>query len=217
MSTIMEEILTCAVCGKESGHVSLSSSNCSGEPDLDFRPSEMLRSTMGYWINECPHCGYASGSLDDPTSVDEGWLKTEAYHSANTIAFTSILAKSFYKSYLIKIKDNNYKDAFYAALHAAWACDDSNDIDSAIVCRKAALEQLDLLIASDATNSDSTETYRIIRMDLLRRIGLFSEVISEYSNVMFSSDLSNQIREFQLYLAQQCDTNCYTVEDCFNK
>ena len=210
MSRPIRISVKCAVCGEESNQTVLASTNRFGSPDLDLRPPEMMRSTMRWWIQECPHCGYVSGSLDDETSVDAQWLKQESYISANSLNFASKLAGRFYKDYLISVAENAPKEAFYAALHAAWACDDSEDFDNSILCRKAALEQLDILISKENDN----ETYRVMRMDLLRRSGQFSSVVEEYENVRFSQELLNRIKDFQLRLARQGDTDCYTVADC---
>lgn len=40
-----------------------------GYPDLDFRPSEMLRGTMGCWVQECPYCGYIHSTLNEPCDL----------------------------------------------------------------------------------------------------------------------------------------------------
>ena len=210
MTTRSKMVHTCAVCGKKSKHLVLTSSNQFGSPDLDLRPPEMMRSTMNYWIQECPHCGYVAGSVDDPTSVDEMWLKSENYISTNGITFESNLARQFYKHYLIKSFENDVSSAFNAALHAAWACDDGDETENAVRCRLAALEQLEKLIAED----DENETIFVLRMDLLRRTKQFSRVIDEYSDKKFSQELLNKIRDFEIRLSEKQDAACYTVDDC---
>lgn len=207
----------CSVCGKKSRQQVLTSTNRFGAPDLDLRPPEMMRSTMGWWIQECPRCGYISDNLETVSGIDRKWLKSKDFRSANGIAFASKLAKKFYKRYLISVADQNIENAF----HAAWSCDDSGDEENAVLCRQAALEQLDLLIAADKEDKecgdeDPAETYRLIRMDLLRRTNQFARVIDEYAQVEFSSELLNRVKAFQIERAKQNDPRCYTVDDCTN-
>jgi hypothetical protein len=48
--------VVCAVCGNKSVTDGLMSTNTIGPPDLDMRPAEMQRSTMGYWVDNCEKC-----------------------------------------------------------------------------------------------------------------------------------------------------------------
>ena len=127
MSTAARVTRKCSVCGKESEHRVLMSSNTfGGGPDLDTRPAEMMRSTMCYWVQECPHCGYISEDISDETSVGKEYLDSEEYIKCNNLKLPTDLANKFYKYYLLNIKDENPKDAFLAALHTAWICDDKS-------------------------------------------------------------------------------------------
>ena len=213
MSVPMKITCTCSVCGKKSNRIVLASTNCFGPSDLDTRPPEMMRSTMRWWIQECPKCGYVSESLENTTTVSRRWLKSFKYLFTDGIIFVSSLAEKFYKYYLISIADGKTEKACSAAVHAAWACDDVDDTANAIICRKTALVQLDRLFSEDICiyEDEEIESLRLIRMDLLRRSEQFSKVIDEYSNVVFSSDEQNQIKEFQLTLAQREDTDRYLM------
>ncbi|MBR6744885.1 MAG: DUF2225 domain-containing protein [Clostridia bacterium] len=199
----------CSVCGKSSKQTILLSSNRFGAPDLDLRPPQMMRGTMCWWIQECPHCGYVAKSLDDKTNVTAKWLQSAEYRACNDIDFSSPLAKRFYRHYLISEKQRNVNDAFYAALHAAWACDDTGDTENAVRCRTLALNELEKMIASGPSNED----FLVLKADLLRRTGAFEALIEEYQNKAFSSDLLNRIIAFQIAKAKLGDTACYTVAD----
>ena len=63
MTTMFRQKYKCAVCGTEKEFYGIASTNSFGSPDLDLRPPEMQRSTMGQWIQQCPKCGYVSGSI----------------------------------------------------------------------------------------------------------------------------------------------------------
>ena len=198
----------CSVCGKESEQRVLTSTNAFGSPDLDLRPPKMKRSTMPLWIQECPHCGYISGSIDDETSINEVFLKSEEFCSCSNNNFKSELAKRFYKYYMINLLDDNYEDAFYAILHAAWACDDVNDYEKAIYCRKLAIVEIEKII-----KENNNETLKVQRADLLRRAGLFEKISAEYNVTDFADEKLQKIIMFQIQKAEEQNTDCYTVAD----
>lgn len=203
----------CSVCGAESEQITLASTNVFGPPDLDLRPPEMKRSTMCWWIQECPKCGYVSESIDDSSCVDKKFLQSTEYTSCTGRNFISELAQKFYKYYLINLLDKNDKDAFYAVLHASWACDDANDTDNAVYCRKLAIVEIEKLISNNPDNN----TLLVQKADLLRRAGLFQIVINEYNSVKFDEELLNQIIAFEIEKSFGEDMNCYTVADAMAK
>lgn len=209
MSLPRQITCTCAVCGETSNQTVLASTNTFGSPDLDLRPSEMMRSTMGWWLRECPHCGYVSKSLEDRTRVDRQWLRREEYLNCDGIGFSAKLAKRFYKFYLINVADGSHGAAFYAALHAAWVCDDKEDRENAVHCRKLALEQMDAL----GELVRGREELMVLRADIMRRAGLFGELIREYEPMSFREPLHGKIIAFQLEKARAGDVRCYRVSD----
>ena len=211
MSRIVLDECKCAVCGATNEYRVLASTNTfGGGPDLDTRPAEMHRSTMPVWIQECPECGYISGEVSDKTSVTKEWLQSEKYLTCDGISFVSDLAKQFYKYYLINLEDQNTEDAFFAALHAAWACDDKKDRQNAKLCRELAIPLAAALIEEEDNNKDSIQ---LMRADLMRRAGQFEEMISIYASVHFTNDLFNQILDFEVEKAREKDTACYRIED----
>ena len=209
MSMHMNVERVCYVCGKMSKQTVLVSTNRVGSPDLDLRPPEMERSTMAWWIEECPHCGYAAPDLSEKTAITKEWLNNGQYISCDGRNFANTLAERFYKHYLISSANADNKAAFYAVLHAAWASDDVDDIINAIYSRKKALELFQKLVFAD----DEEETYSLMRADLLRRTGQFELLIKEYEKKTFSDKLLNKIAVFQVEKAKQRDTACYTVAD----
>lgn len=52
MTTASRTSKECFVCGLVSQHPVLKSTNEFGYRDLDFRPAQMRRSTMVYWVQE---------------------------------------------------------------------------------------------------------------------------------------------------------------------
>ena len=209
MSSIIDIERKCWVCGEMSEQAGLASTNRFGSPDLDLRPPEMERSTMEWWLEECPHCGYVANDLSEKTDITKDWLKNNQYSSCDNRNFASTLVEKFYKYYLINMINNNHKSAFYAVLHAAWACDDVEDVDNAMYCRQKALEELSQFVV----NNDEKETLLLVRADLLRRTRQFDLLVKEYEGQIFSEELLNKIATFQVEKAKKQDTACYTVAD----
>ena len=209
MTTMYQDTVKCYVCGKESKHAVLGSTNSFGSPDLDLRPPEMMRGTMAYWAHECPYCGYIAKNIDLGTVVTEAWLARVEFINANNIEFKSELAKRCYKEYLINLEDENIYKAFAVILNAAWACDDAQDIGNAILCRNLALDLIDELIEKE----DDPSTLMLQKIDLLRRSNQFNKVLGEFSGIFMDKDLLQDILDFQLEKAKNHDNACYTVED----
>lgn len=210
MSSIQRIENECAICGMKSIFRTLLSTNTIGSSDLDFRPSEMKRSTMDLWIQECPNCGYISEEISDKSNVEPEWLKSDSYSSCNGIDFVSKLAKNFYKQYMIAVEDGNTKTAFFALLHAAWACDDANDDKNSDLCRKMAIPVATSLIESDKSKK---EIYQVIRADMMRRAGLFDELIKTYTWVWIKDKHLKRIVKFERKKAKIQDSSRYTFND----
>ena len=229
MSFPVIETVKCSVCNHTSKQTILLSSNTFGPPDLDLRPSSMLRETMCWWIQECPHCGYVSESIDNDdddsedfnffkdfedfkdhnsndVKITEEWLASKEFKASyRERKFKHQLAERFYKHYLICKATKRNTDAFYAILHAAWSCDDARDFENAIFCRSVALEIIETLKLD--------EDLTLVKADLLRRTGNFSRLIDEFKDQHFSKDILNQIIAFQLKKAALQDISCYTIGD----
>ena len=195
----------CSVCGTTNAFNVIMSTNSFGSPDLDLRPPEMQRSTMPYWLQECHKCRYVAEDISERANIKAEFLQSEEYLSCNGIKFKSELAKRFYRYYLINLENKEFQDAFFAILHAAWACDDEEDFDNAVKCRDVAV--------SLHSKLKPDENLSVMKMDILRRSRQFETLISEYSSVEYSQEILNKIAKFQLQKAKEKDTACYTVAD----
>lgn len=209
MTTIRERTYKCSVCGSKRNYRILTSTNSFGSMDLDTRKPGMMRNTMHLWIHECPDCGYVAENVNDKTTVTREYLDSKEYCKCDGIRFRSGLAKRFYKDYLISMHDKKIDQAMWATLHAAWASDDAKDNSSAKVCRKQCVMLLDRIIKMNG----EAEDLLILKCDLLRRIGCFKMVITEYEGMKFENELLQKIADFEVKLAKMKNTRVYTVED----
>lgn len=213
MTRITKVEIECGVCGKESTHSALLSTNSFGSPDLDLRPSEMSRSTMNTWILECPHCGYVASKLNENPEIDTDFIMTDKYMNCDGFEFEKDLAGRFYKGYLIANEKNNIRESYLNLLHCAWVCDDGEDIDNARKIRKLSIGYLDELIKMGGEEKDN---FVLMKADLLRRSGEFDRVIEEYSDMILDEEILNKVITFQIIKARQRDDACYTLNDVEN-
>ncbi len=212
MSTIFPITCKCGLCGAASEQRALGSSNRLGSPDLDMRPPEMLRSTMAWWLQECPVCGYVSGDLSQLPDIDAKWFVSDEYFKMAGRRFKDPLTGRFYKYYLINMKTGQMREAFFAALHAAWVCDDARDFENAQFCRMTALFVLQKYMDMVPDRAER-EDLMLIKADILRRAGMFDELIAEYEGKTFSTYPADEIIAFQIGRARLKDADCYTVAD----
>lgn len=214
MTTIVPQEVKCSMCGSISKQQLIASTNTfMGSPDLDLRPAEMARSTMVYWIQECPDCGYVSADISRKMRIAKAFLKTDEYINCDGNKLPK-LAQLFYRYYLINLQKNSIESAFYAILHSAWDCDDHGDVDNAIMCRNKAITLIENLIRKK--KGEDRNTLLLIKADLFRRAKKFDEMIEEYKDITFKDELLNKILAFQINKANQKDSSRYTINDVSN-
>lgn len=214
MTTLHTDRFTCAVCGTESEHAIVTSTNQFGSPDLDLRPPEMARSTIAFWVQECPNCGYVADNITDPLEIDSSLLATERYLSCDGIPFgdsqLAAVARRFYKQYILAEEAHDDRQALFTLMHAAWMCDDDGNKEAASLCRAKAAEKAATLIEQGAPDKDSLQ---MVRSDLCRRSGRFEDVVRICSALSFQDETLEKVRLFELLKAQEGDEGCHTVAE----
>ncbi len=212
MTTFMPVEKRCAICKAKATYMEVASTITFRSPDLDLRPSELQRSTMDSWIQECPKCGYVSYDIENKTKIKIDWLKNDKYLNCDGVKLQSELAKKFYKSYIINTECKQTENAFDDILHCAWACDDKNDKDNAVHCRNIAIELLSDLIDNTEDESEK-DTLKLQKLDIMRRVGQYEKLLNEYSGISFETELLNQIFMFEMEKSKLKDDSCYTIDD----
>ena len=233
MTTMMSDRRRCFICGYVSEYPILTSTNTFGACDLDFRPPEMKRSTMPYWIQECPSCGYVavdvSLSAPFPKYIRQ-LIASEDYRNCGDLRFRSDLAKQFYRQYFLALEKGDKQEALHAIHCAAWECDDTPGEEmNAKQCRLLALDVLENDHPHDMeTEAEDDDYYEddekeeikdLIKADLLRRTGQFEEVIAEYSKKQYETNKQfHSFAKYQVMLAMQQDDTCHRLDEalaCF--
>jgi hypothetical protein len=218
MTTIFRQSATCAVCGRTAEATLTGSTNQFGFPDLDFRPPEMMRSTIGSWLQECPSCGYCAESLEEADAGVVAIVRGEAFAAFRSgIADFAQPAKSFHAAAFIAAERLRYAEAFHHTLHEAWAHDDSGDTVRANAARLNAVDLLNQIHREGLRIFEGDGTDAAVAADLLRRAGDFrrSEEVCRAALDEGCSDPNQQVLEFQLKLCSEHDAGGHTMEEVF--
>lgn len=184
MTTALNIQVTCASCGRESRQTEIGSTYIMGPPDLDTRPGQMQRSTMEYWVQMCPHCGYVDTEIKSAIQEAITVVRSETYQAQLRDPTVPELARRFLCHSVLEEALGNLADAGWASLHAAWACDDAPNSEAASRCRRRALASFEkaTVVGQKITDQDYAE-YPLV-VDLLRRIGEFDQARNSCERAM---------------------------------
>lgn len=206
MKTEIKEF-ECSVCGKKSEYTVITEISAEGAPDMDLRPPMPHRSTMEYWVMECPECSYCNGTIETPLNADKSYLESKEYKTLGGMKTENPLVSRFVRKALVCLKNRDYAEAVQSYLYGAWVCDDSEDTDTAKECRTEALSIME--------NSDvlKDENFFLLRADLLRRNGQFEKVISDYGERVFKVPLMLLASQYQVKLAGNEDSSAHKMSE----
>lgn len=216
MSSLSHEDLTCAVCGLVSSRTLLHGSNSIEPPDFDTRPGEMMRSTLFYWVMDCPHCGYAAPDIRESDVRAAGIVRAEPYQRRRTDEALPEDARRFacYAYLLEELQE--FASAGWTALHAAWMCDDRGSARSAQHCRSEAIRLWKKGKAhGENFMEDHPQEFALVT-DVLRRMGDFDAAREACLEALGMSDLEPFIEDMlrrQLTLIQQKDTAAHSMAE----
>jgi hypothetical protein len=217
MTEIIHTKQVCAVCGTEIEFPALSSDNNFGTPDLDLRPSEIERSTLPYLIQTCSTCGYCSPDISviEPRAVE--LVQAEIYKLRLKDRKFPELANAFLCWCLLQEVCGKTESAAWAAIHAAWACDDAGETGGAALCRIKAVDLLRAAIRGRKIRGSSSVL--ALMTDLLRRAGRFEEALDLCVKGLerrYQKPVHTLLR-FQRELCFKKDMACYTVADAMKQ
>lgn len=206
METEIKEF-KCSVCGSESKHTVITKIQANGAPDMDLRPPAPHRSTMEYWVMECPECHYCNGSIDIPLKADKSYLDSDEYKTLDGLKTENPLVSKFVRKAIVCMKNKDYKEAVQSYLYGAWVCDDNHNIETGLECRKKALN-----IIENSTILDD-DNFLLLRADLLRRTGQFDKVVSDYGEKFFNVPLMLLASQYQVKLAKNKDILAHKMSE----
>jgi uncharacterized protein (DUF2225 family) len=218
MTTWAETEITCAICGSTSTFQVLHSSNQMGPSDLDTRPAEMLRSTMGMWIQRCPTCGYCAPKVDEIPADRQRirtFLEDERYQQQWKDTTYPYLANDFLCWSLIAEALESFTEAGWASLHAAWACDDSQKDAQARQARLRAVELFRQAQTHQQPFAGQPGAEEAILTDMLRRCGQFESALAEVQRGLAQNppDVVQHVLTFQRSLCARHDDQVHTMAE----
>jgi hypothetical protein len=154
--------VVCAVCGTESRQTLFRPSAPEQAPDLDLRPGQPLRGTMGRWLQQCPHCGYAAPDISQAHPAAAQAVGAANFRALLNDAAHPPLARRFLAWALVLEETGALHAAAEATLQAAWTADDLGRHELARAWRLEAVA-----LWRSGPPLDSEQTVRIV--DALRR------------------------------------------------
>jgi len=220
MATIFMVDTKCYVCGKNSRFPQSGPIMDNGTSrDLDGRPSGMGRSNIYMRVQRCVHCGYCSlevsqGHESYPDIVNSAAYKAMLYSKEQSETANSYLCCSLLLRY-----SESWSEVGWGALHAAWICDDNKYEESALRCRKLALDFFTKTRESGAAFADSKNEEEVLLIDILRRLGEFEkagkicmEMLGKIDNGDIDDDTAEIILNYEKHLIEKQDVKCHTFE-----
>ncbi len=204
MSTVKEISVRCAVCGVESKQAVLTSYSLFGEPDLDFRPAPMMRSTMNCWLMECPNCRYVAKTLRRWPCASKKTLR-QIYSGLDTSL--PLLAHAFHKRALYCEYVQDATGALRAYLCAAWACDDAEDDIHAMAMRLKCLELAQKKL--HCCRRSKWRKYMQLIADLLRRTQNIATLRNMDTNDRRLDYMTRELLIYQKALAEKHDFSAH--------
>jgi hypothetical protein len=214
MTTLGRTKATCFICGNASEHTTIGSTNRFGSPDLDLRPPPMMRETITYWIQRCPTCGYCADSISAGPEIAKEIVKSSGYVEQRDNPAFPALANAFLCWSLIEAADGKDAEAGWAALHAAWICDDKA-AEKADFCRQKAIALFLGARSKGQTFVKGGATEALLLADLYRRSGQFDQVDAACNEGLTQQPdlLMKSLFLAQRQLAHSRDRGRHTVEE----
>lgn len=226
MTTVYTVTKTCYVCNSTNEYYEVSSTSTFGSSDLDTRPPQMERSTIDFWIEECPSCGYCAPDVSTGPWRISDILESKEYKKKAKKPSYPDLARKFLCWSTIQELLGEYCGAGWTALYAAWACDDAQAPEKAELCRKEAIRLLEKALDDGVSFAEQPGEEELVMVDLLRRSGQFekAEVICKQGLAKVQDEIIKQglvkmqdetIKRallFEQILLESKDRECYTVE-----
>ena len=215
MTMMSEKEVECGVCGEVSKHHSVMSTNAFGSPDLDTRPPEMERSTIDEWVQRCPYCRYCAPDISKATPETKMILLSDEYQHIVDSDQLPEKATTFLASSYIHDQANNFAEAAWRAIHAAWVCDDENHHDGSKSCRIKAIGLIDQTAVNGQAISCQAGATETVTIDLLRRSGNFEKALDfiEKAKTENLDDVIIRIIYFEKVLIENRDTGAHTVAE----
>ncbi|MBN1167601.1 MAG: hypothetical protein JXA44_10800 [Methanospirillaceae archaeon] len=167
--------------------------------DLDLRPRTMTGDPVPVIIQCCPSCGYCARDIGrEITPGVREFVTGPAYRSRLIDPALPSSACRHLCSGLIAEYENNPREAVRSVLHAAWICDDLQEVAGSVSCRMMAAEQIISAGSYGIRIRREPGLNELVLSDLFRRAGAFEEAAAVVSSVIYPG-ISEDIAEALLF------------------
>lgn len=219
MTTINEAVARCSVCGAVNQYMAIGSTNAMGSSDLDTRPPEMARSTICDQVRRCSSCGYCADDLESASPGVRAVVDSQEYRIQLTDPTYPELANSFLCAAIINRDSQQFADAVWPLIRAAWVCDDNDMAAQAKTCRLKAANMIALAEEHGQSVVEQEGGGTALLVDLLRRSGQIAQA-KQVLTTRRTPDIEGiiaSILDFQAVLLDRGDTACHTVDEAMGE
>ena len=211
------EEVVCGVCGT-ANRIGRSSAlpEPAEPPDFDTRPGEPLRSTIPNWVEMCSTCGYCGDDISRAAEGAEAIVRSEEYRIYLEDSWIPAKARQFLCFAYLLDRMHQHADAGWAALQAAWICDDAGDENAASRCRMHAIELWQRGKQAGQLFSDDMATEFALVTDVYRRIGEFEDATVACAEGLDLEDIPPSVEAMlrkQLTLIQTRDRAAHSMRE----
>ncbi len=215
MTVLRETEQTCRVCGHRERYTVALSGSAFGSADLDTRPPPFLRFNLAFEIQRCPACGYCAPDVSEGPDEAAAVVAREDYRAQLDDPSRPPLANAFLCWSQIQEAAGAYAEAGWAALKAAWACDDEGAEEAARRCRTRALALFRRARAQGQPFAEDPASEAALEADLLRRCRRFDEAraAAEAGLRAEPTPLLAAVLRYQLRLCDEGDDGLHQVEE----
>jgi len=215
MTNLIQESRQCLVCGEINEYTEVTSTNEFGAPDLDTRPPEMLRSTIPFWIQRCPSCGYCAPQVSAGPQTAGEIVDSNAYLGQSGNPTYPALANHFLCWATIQESCGELAEAGWTCVHAAWVCDDENASLGASLCRMKAIELFKQARRNGARFSEQAGAEDALLADLYRRCGEFEKAVTavQVGVLKRPEQVLRKVLYYQVNLVMQRNVASHSVDE----
>lgn len=217
MTTIIPMESECSLCGTRSEQFVAGRLVDDGLPDLDSRPPEETRSSIIFWVQRCPQCGYCATdiSLEYPLAAET--VRSAVYQKLLRRRAMPEKARHFLAWALIQEANEEFGGAGWSSLHAAWVCDDAEKAQAAVECRRLALARFAQQRArlGHITGFEEPGVEEVVLADLCRRTGRFDEAArwAEQGVRRQPQEMVRRGLEMEFSLARQKERGAHALDE----
>ena len=218
MTTTQDAERECQICGESHAYRIVFSSNTSGPPDLDGRPSFSLRCDSLVGLERCPRCGYRDFFLSEKPMATVEAIEDDAYRQATEVTGPE-LAKDWHCWSVLCEMAGDSLGAADAELKAAWVCDDEVAVEAGRVFRESAIRHFKDYLEAGSPSPERRAQLLSVVIDLQRRSGNFGDAASMIETLALDGsdpgegDLIRDILDLQSHLVHEEDGRRFTLDD----